>query len=320
LILSLGILLLLLSIILALTLGAEPIPLAEIFRILSEGEAENPAHRLIVQNLRSPRALLALLVGASLALSGVGLQGLFRNPLADPSILGISSGAALGAALALLWALPPPPLAFLGAAGAGALLYGLAQVEGRLSLESLLLAGVALSISLAAGLSVLIFMAGEGADQLLLWLMGHMGGLGWAPLPWVLLCAGSGALLLLLEAQNLNALLEGEELALSLGVDLERAKRRILLATSLLVTGAVAFCGVIGFIGLIVPHALRLLQGPDHRWLLPNAALFGALILLLADTLARSLISESELPVGVITGLAGGPFFLWMLRQRLRNV
>lgn len=306
---------------LACAVGQEPVALGDAARALLGLDVDADT-RLVVLDLRLPRVALAATIGAALALAGAALQGLFKNPLADPYVLGISAGGALGAALVLVFGAAgvvaaPPAGAFLGAAIAAVLVWRLAQVGGVMPLGGLLLAGVALGLTLSAALSAVLLAARERAGDVLLWLMGHLGGARWSEVGAVAICLAVGAALLLSKASELNAFLLGEDVAASLGVPVERTKARVLLATAVLVAGAVAFSGLIGFVGLVVPHAVRFATGADHRRLLPVAAFAGASTLILADLGARSVV-VGELPVGIITGALGGPFFLVLLRRSLR--
>lgn len=312
----------------AVCLGAASIPPAELLAALGLGHLpatpQAAANQAILWELRLPRVALAALVGASLAVAGAVFQALFRNPMADPYVIGVSSGAALGATLAML--LTPnflllgvsavPLLAFLCALGTVAVVYQLGRVGDAVSLLTLLLAGIAVGSFLSAVVSLLTYFAGDRLHQVVFWLMGGFNAASWSTvrlaLPYFLL----GSLTLALQARTLNALLLGEDTARYLGVEVERAKKLLLAGASLLTATAVATSGLIGFVGLIVPHALRLLGGPDHRFLLPASALAGAALLVAADTLARTIIAPTELPVGLITALAGGPFFLYILRNR----
>ncbi|WP_324663750.1 vitamin B12 ABC transporter permease BtuC [Haloarcula sediminis] len=274
----------------------------------------------IVLGIRLPRVLLAAIVGFSLAAAGTIMQGIFRNPMADPSIIGVSSGAAVGAVgFIVVGGSLPFGLGLRGAAFAGALVaafgvYLIATENGRTPVATLLLAGVAVQTFLGAVVSFLLLNAGESIRRALFWLMGHLKGASWpevwSSLPLVVVPFA----LLLLYARDLNVMLLGEEDAASLGIEVERTKR-ILLALSALATAAgVAVAGIIGFVGLIVPHVMRLLVGPDHRILLPTSALAGASFLVATDTLARS--GSAEVPVGIVTAALGAPFFLYLLRQR----
>jgi iron complex transport system permease protein len=304
-----------------LAVGPSGLAPAEVWAAL--GGRGDPAAADIVLAVRLPRVGLAAGVGAALAVAGVVFQALLRNPLADPFVLGVSGGAALGGILVLtlggalgLGYAFVPPAAFAGALGAIALLLALAGPAGRLSTTSLLLMGVVFNAFASAAIVFLASLAGltEGA-QVFLWLIGSLAdarpGLVGAVLGFVLV--GLAAIVPFARALDLLAL--GEDSAALLGIDAVRARRWLLLATSLLVGAAVSVAGLVGFVGLVVPHALRLVLGPDHRLLVPASALVGAAFLVLCDTLARSVLGGRELPVGALTALAGGPFFLWLLRQ-----
>jgi iron complex transport system permease protein len=277
----------------------------------------------IVLRVRLPRVILATLVGASLAVAGVLFQALLRNPLADPFVLGVSGGAALGgiavlslgAAAGLGYAAVPPG-AFAGAILATLLLYAVAGARGRVSATTLLLTGVVFNAFASAAIVFLASLAGltEGAN-IFLWLIGSLSASRADVAAWVALFLAGGLACALPLARGLNLLTLGEESALQLGVDVERQKRIVLVATSLMVGAAVSAAGLVGFVGLIIPHLLRLVVGPDHRLLIPAAALGGAVFLVVCDTLARTLLGGRELPVGAITAIAGGPLFLWLLRR-----
>lgn len=277
----------------------------------------------IVFQLRLPHTVLIALTGAALAGSGAAYQGLFRNPLADPYLIGVASGAGLGAVLAmsvnwphnLLGYFTIPVTAFLGAVLTVAIVYMLARSGNALPTTTLILAGVAVG-SFASALTSFFMLRSEGeVRRALAWLLGGSPMTGWDPvyaaLPYLLLGTG----VLLTSGHALNVLQFGDEQALQLGLPVERIKIIIVLAASLTTATAVAFSGVIGFIGLIVPHLVRLLWGPDYRHLIPLSILGGATALLIADLLARIVLAPQELPVGVITALAGAPFFLWVLRR-----
>ncbi len=278
--------------------------------------------RTIVVTLRLPRIALGAVVGFALSTAGVVMQGFFRNPMADPSIIGVSSGAAVGAVatIALPFALPLAPqlalpaAAFLGAIGAAFGVYLLATEEGRTPVATLLLAGVAVQTFLGAVVSFLLLQSGESLRRAVYWLMGHLHLASWADVAMVLPVTLVGFGVLLAYARDLNVLLLGEEDAHALGVEVERTKRLLLGVASVMTGAAVAVTGVIGFVGLVVPHVVRLLVGPNHRILLPTSALAGATFLVATDTLARS--GPAELPVGIVTAFLGAPFFLYLLRTR----
>ncbi|MDI6871808.1 MAG: iron ABC transporter permease [Bacillota bacterium] len=287
---------------------------------------------LIVRDLRLPRLLLGFLVGGGLAVAGAVLQALFRNPMADPYVLGVSAGAALGAAAGIVWqvplavrtGLPPvPTLAFLGAVGATGLVYVLARGgrrkergrAGRFDQSStrLLLAGIAVSALLSAGVSLLLLFGTRNPGTVVVWLMGGLAGRGWESvrLAWPYLAFG--LLIVGWCARDLNLLTMGEETAYHLGVDPVRLETLVVLGVTLITASAVAVSGLVGFVGLIVPHIVRYFTGPDHRFVLPGAFLLGGAFLSLADVLSRVVLAPSELPVGIVTALCGGPFFLYLL-------
>lgn len=325
-------LLLALALWLSLALGPVGLPLGDTLRaalrlaglpLAADGlqQAE-----LILGQIRMPRTLLGLAVGAVLALCGVAMQGLFRNPLADPGLIGVSGGAALGAAVAIvggaaLGGLPElfaPYLlslcAFLGGLVVTALVYRLGRRNGQTSVTTMLLAGIALNALAFACIGLFTYLADDATLRTLtFWNLGSLNGASYARL-WPLLLVTLGvALWLPRRAQALNALLLGESEARHLGVAVERLKGELVFCTALGVGAAVAAAGMIGFIGLVVPHLVRLLVGPDHRVLLPASALAGASLLLLADLFARLILSPAELPIGIVTALIGAPFFLYLL-------
>ncbi len=291
------------------------------------GSAENPTREIVVE-IRLPRALLAALVGAGLATAGALLQALLQNPLADPYVLGISGGAALGgvAALALgggLWlgAAAVPVVAFAGALGASLLLYAVAPAGGRAPAHSLLLTGVVFN----AFASSLIVFATSAADLarvagVFLWLIGSIRLVEPGLLAAVAALFALGLAIALRHAYALNLIAQGDETASHLGVDVPAVRRWILAGTALMIGASVSVSGLIGFVGLIVPHVLRLWIGSDHRTLVPASALAGAVFLVVADTLARIVLAPTELPVGALTALVGGPVFLVLLRRDLARM
>jgi iron complex transport system permease protein len=282
----------------------------------------------IILAIRLPRVLLAGLVGAALALAGATYQGLFRNPLADPYLIGVASGAALGATASLVLGLPAGLYsagltqwcAFAGALLAVGAVYGLARVGGATPLTTLLLAGVAIGALASAATSFLMFWRGDQLLAIYGWLLGGFTLASWSRV-WLLAgYVALGAALLLPAGRLLNALQLGEEGAQALGIDVERLKVGLIVAATLVTAAAVSVSGLIGFVGLIVPHAIRLLWGGDYRTLLPLSALGGALFLIVADGLARTVVAPGELPVGILTALCGAPFFLYLLRRSKRAV
>jgi len=314
--------LLALALLVGLGVGPSAVTPQDVGRALA-GEATSSATADIVLRVRLPRIALAAVVGAALAVSGVLFQALLRNPLADPYVLGVSGGAALGGIAALsvgssigLGYAAVPPAAFAGALATTLLLYAIAAVGGRVSSTNLLLTGVVFNAFASAAIVFLASLSGlnEGAG-IYIWLIGSLSASRADVAGWVAVFLALGLVTALPMARSLNLLTLGEEGAAQLGVEVERVKRLLLVSTSLMVGAAVSVAGLIGFVGLIIPHLLRLVLGPDHRLLVPAAALGGATFLVLCDTIARSLLAGRELPVGAITAVAGGPLFLWLLRR-----
>ena len=282
------------------------------------GEPASETATTIVTAIRLPRIALAAVVGFGLATAGTVMQGFFRNPMADPSIIGVSSGAAVGA-VAVIAVGGVGPLGLEAAAFVGALLaafgvYLIATRGGRTPVATLLLAGVAVQALLGAVVSLLLLLSGENLREAIYWLMGHLHRSGWGDVAVAAPVVIVGFLLLLPFVRELNALLLGEEDAHAVGVDVQRTKVLLLAGASLVTAIAVSVAGVIGFVGLIVPHAVRLVVGPDHRVLLPASAFAGAAFLVVTDTIAR--MGVAELPVGIVTAFLGAPFFLYLLRDR----
>jgi len=325
-------LLCLLAVWLSLALGPVSLPLMDTLRaglrllgLPIAGDGLDQAE-LILGQIRLPRTLLGLTVGAVLALSGVAMQGLFRNPLADPGLVGVSSGAALGAAVAIVggsWlggipeAFAPYLLsvcAFLGGLGVTALVYRLGRRDGQTSVATMLLAGIALTALASSAVGLFTYLADDATLRTLtFWNLGSLNGASYQRL-WPLVMVAVGvALWLPRRAQALNALLLGESEARHLGIEVEALKRELVCCTALGVGAAVAAAGLIGFIGLVVPHLVRLLSGPDHRVLLPASLLAGASLLLFADLIARLALAPAELPIGIVTAFIGAPFFLYLL-------
>ncbi|MFA9561739.1 MAG: FecCD family ABC transporter permease [Nitrospirota bacterium] len=312
--------------------GTQSIPYSRIIAVVMESmfgpfteQGLGDPTSVILLQVRMPRVLLAFFVGGSLAMVGVALQALLRNPLADPFVIGISSGAALGAAIALLFGLgisvgsisALPVCAFAGALMSLMIMYRISSAQYGFSVYTLLLAGVVLNAIFSAFIMFLTSIADPNrAFGMYAWLMGTLTGPDWSTLGILALYLGAGLVILGMHAQSLNLLTLGEETARSLGVEVERVKKMVFLAAALLTGAVVSFSGIIGFVGLIIPHAVRLVVSADHRLLLPVAGLVGGIFLMMADTVARTALSPSEFPVGVITALVGGPIFLWLLTTR----
>ena len=280
------------------------------------------AAEVIVLQLRLPRVLLAVLVGAGLGASGMMFQGLFRNPLADPAIIGVSSGAALAAIVVIVagagaaaGGLMVSAAAFVGALVTAFLVYRLARIGPAVQVATLLLAGIAVAAAISSVMSLVMSFSGEQIRSIYFWLLGGLSARGWSSVEAVVpfLMTGIAAAAFLVRDMNLMAL--GEERAAQLGVDVAVFKRRAIAVGALLAAAAVSVAGVIGFVGLMTPHVLRLFVGADHRRLLPAVLLGGAIFMVLADLIARVAVSPEELPLGVVTALIGAPFFLWLLRR-----
>ena len=316
------------SFLLALAYGAVALPFAE---VLSSLVGADTSHRveLVVNQIRLPRALLAMLVGALLGLCGATTQGLFRNPLADPSLIGVTAGASAGAAITIFFASSFATLqglsglsmiavgAFIGGALAVILVYNIATTSTGTSVATMLLAGIAIT-AIAGGLTGLVefFANNEMLRRISLWRMGGLDGASYQRVGLAALITCISLVVLPRFSTALNALLLGESEARHLGLSVQRVKIQIIVLVALGVATSVALAGTIAFVGLVVPHIIRLLIGPDHRYLLPMSAIGGAILLLLADTVARTLFAPIELPVGLVTAFIGAPFFISLLRNR----
>jgi len=321
-----------LSAVAAVGFGAARVPIPKVWAVvmhelwpaLAPPADASRAERNIVWELRVPRVLLSALAGAGLAAVGAVLQVLTRNPLADPYLFGVSAGASVGAVSVLLHAgtvagmLGLPAAAFLGALAAMLIVFAAARGrDGVVTGERLVLTGVAVAFILHAVTNVLIVMATDrGADAALFWMMGGFGTARWSVLPVPAVLVVGGLLWLLLRAETVNTLALGDDAARSLGTDPGRLRLELFLVTALMTGALVSACGGIGFVGLVVPHIARMLVGGHLRALLPMAALGGALLLLWVDVAARSLFAPREIPVGIVTALVGGAFFLWLMRRR----
>lgn len=319
-----------------LTLGAADISWGDVLAIFTRrlsGANEASPYELLFWQLRLPRVVMAVLVGASLSVAGAMMQGLFRNPLADPGLIGVSSGAALGAVVMIVLGnripgfeflqgpLLIPVAALLGAWAVTWMILQLGSQQGTTSVATLLLAGIAINAFVGAAIGLCTFLATDAQLRSLnFWMLGSLGAASWIGLALVLpfcvvLLAAAPA-----TSRALNALSIGEAESAHLGFRPERLKLVVVLLTSIGVGGCVAQTGMIGFVGLVVPHLLRLLIGPDHRWLIPGSALLGAALLVIADTVARTILAPAELPIGIITAAVGAPFFLALLWQQKRSL
>ncbi len=314
----------------SLSVGAESVSIAESARVISSHiglgspGSVDPLHDTIIWNIRVPRIILAVIVGILLASSGVALQGLLLNPLADPYTVGVSSGASLGAAIAFVFGLGGwfygfgvPVVAFVFAIAAMMVVYSIARFSGRVSIHSFLLSGIVVGSFLWALLTFVMTLAGQESSRIIFWLLGSFQA-PYAADPWsyvtmTLPFAVIGLAALYALARDLNVFALGEETARHLGIETESLKLLVIVVTSLVTAAAVSVSGIIGFVGLVVPHICRRVFGADHRVLLPTAAISGAILLVLADTIARAL---GELPVGVVTAMLGAPFFLYLLRRQ----
>lgn len=282
------------------------------------------AQEIIIWELRVPRTILAMIVGAGLAISGAAIQALVRNSIADPYILGVSSGASVGATAVILFGAfsflgiyALSFASFLGALLAVIVVFMLAKVHGRISVIRLLLAGIAISLVLSAITNFMLLMSKQegGIKAVMYWMLGSVGGAKWSILPIPLITFIIVFTFLYLQYRNLNVLLMGEEAAITLGMNVDRFRKILILAVSLLTGVIVAVSGAIGFVGLIIPHIVRLLIGSNYKHVLPISALVGAIFLVIADAVARTIIAPEEMPIGIITALCGSPFFIWMLRR-----
>lgn len=319
------------SVVAGLCIGAFPVSFGQL--LAAAGLSSEPIDgttEAVIYAIRAPRVLAAFAVGAALAAGGAAMQSLFRNPMADPGLLGVSSGAALAAVSVIVLGekvmhiVPPhlrpwllPLAAFIGGLIATIVVYRIAAREGITLVGTLLLAGIAINAIAAAGIGMLVFVADDQQLRtLIFWTLGGFGSITWTgALPALLVLLVSVPALMPV-ADLLDALALGEREAGHVGVDVERLKRRLVALVALAVGAGVAIAGTVGFVGLVAPHIVRLLLGPAHRTLLPAAALFGGAFLVLADALARVAVSPAELPIGVLTAMVGGPFFLWLLAGR----
>ncbi len=310
------------SSIVSIMLGTANMSISEVLNVLL-GKNPDAAYNIIIWNVRIPRIIASTIVGMALAASGAAMQALFRNPMADPYILGTSSGASLGIALATVLGLYSGSLGFgfvsiigfAGALGATLLVMSLGRIAGRMSNTGILLAGIVVSSFFMAVISFLYVFNHDKIASIYLWTMGGFNGIGWNKIGIIVVPVALGCAYLIIKARELNAIVMGEEHAAGIGVDVDRFKWKAMIATALLVSLAVFAGGIIGFVGLIVPHIVRMIFGADHKRMVLLSTLTGGIFLLLCDTLSRTILQTGELPVGIITSLFGAPFFLIILKR-----
>lgn len=317
------------SILVSVSIGSANISVADSLKIILHRPETGDIYNTIIWKVRLPRVLLSGLVGAGLALAGTTFQGLFENPLADPHILGVSSGAALGSTIAMFFGITHISFMGIGSIGffafAGALVttvlvYGIARTGSRVSAVHIVLAGTAISAMLSAVINVIMIFNHNQVEKVYFWTLGSFSGASWVKVSFIFVFVIFCGLGLLMYSRDLDALTTGEETAASLGVDTVRSKKILILIASLLVAACVSVSGIIGFVGLIIPHILRMLTGSSHRKLLPFSALGGAIFMILCDTCARTIASPAEFPVGAVTALFGGPYFIFLLYRNKKKV
>ncbi|RLI73619.1 iron ABC transporter permease [Archaeoglobales archaeon] len=301
---------------LCLSLGSSSIGFYDVIDILNGVADDNT--KAIILDYRMPRIITSMLVGSALATAGCAMQALFRNPLADPYVLGISSGASVGAAIVILIGIATTLnilfAAFISSLLTAFVVYKLGETKVGLPIYTLLLAGVAMASFLSGVTSLLVYLAGKDMHQVIFWIMGGFWTANWLKAEFIIIPIVASIIYVLINAWNLNAILMGEEHALSVGINVESFKKKIIGSASLLTSSAVAVSGIIGFVGIIIPHAMRLIVGENHRTLIPTTILFGAAFMPLVDLIART-ATDGEIPVGIITALLGAPFFIYLLKR-----
>ncbi|MBI6873893.1 FecCD family ABC transporter permease [Clostridium aciditolerans] len=332
------IIILFLIIITATTLGSANIPIKEsLYIILNKvpiinkfisiiGIPEN--HKLIILKIRLPRIILAALVGMGLSTVGLSFQAIFKNPMADPYVLGISSGAAVGAAIGFVLGFESTFLgasaititAFLGSILTTVLVYNIARVKNKIPTNTLLLAGISVNFLLSSLLSIIMVFNRQEVERIVFWTMGSVSSASYTQILVLVPFLFIGILITLSFSKDLNIILTGDETAKSLGIEVETIKKILLISSSMIVAACVSVSGIIGFVGLIIPHIVRMLLGPDHRSLLPFSVVAGAAFMIISDTLARTLASPAEIPVGAITALFGAPYFIYLLIKNKKKV
>ena len=324
-ILAVIVLLLFTFILLEISTVSDKMTLSEIF--LSLIHSDESAYSEIVWTYTMPRVVMALVIGAGLAICGAAMQAIFKNPMASPYILGLSSGASVGAAVAIMFTIPflpelvaAPVLAFIFCMMTTFLVYGLAKGTGAVSTESLILIGMAISALFSALVSLLTVLAGEKMSNIVFWTMGSLAQYNWDKVLIVMPIIILGSMMIMTYSRELNAIMLGDAHAKDLGIEVKKVRLTILLITSLITAACVSFTGVIGFVGLIIPHVVRLLMGPDNRYMMPYSIITGALFLLICDYISRVAFSGDVLPIGVVTAIIGAPYFIYLIYKRKSEV
>nr|WP_207753562.1 iron ABC transporter permease [Clostridium paridis] len=312
----------------SLTLGAADISFNKVLAIIKDtilGKYNGDIISKIIVNIRGPRILMAMLTGIGLAVSGATFQGIFKNSMGDPYVLGVSSGAALGAAVGLVFNLESSNyiyitlLAFIGAITTILLVYNIAKVGGRIPTETLLLSGIAVNFLFSSLISLMMILKKEAMDKIIFWTLGSFNSSSYSQVLMVLPIVLIGGFLIYSKYKDINILSLGEESAYSLGVQGENIKKFLVILSSLIVATLVSFSGIIGFVGLVIPHIVRIIVGSNNREVIPFSALFGGIFLVVCDTISRTIIPPTELPVGAITALIGAPYFMYLLVQKKRG-
>lgn len=329
---GIGLFLLIISVIVSLSIGSAQLSLKEVWGILLKefpvlGDLLTASWKVsaeqIILKVRLPRVILALLVGASLSIAGAGFQGVLRNPLADPYTLGVASGASVGAAFVILFGLQTallgiwtiPIAAFLTGLISLLVVLRLANIQGQYNLETLILSGVVVSAFLSSFVSFMVSMSDKVINEIVFWMMGSLSLQGWEFIQILLPSFLIGFIALISYSRSLNIFALGERQAAHLGVDVKRTRLAILIISTFITAAAVSIVGTVGFVGLVVPHLIRLLVGPDYRILIPISAIYGGVFVLWADTIARTVLRPTEIPLGVVTAFLGAPFFAYLLRK-----
>ena len=312
----------------SLTVGSASISSFEAIKIIINyftKLSERSMSEKIIMNIRAPRVLMALLTGSGLAISGVTFQGLFKNPMGDPFVLGVSSGAALGATIGLIFNLEKGNyilitlLAFGGAIVTLILVYNVARVGNKMPIEILLLSGIAISFLCNSLISLIMILKKEAMDKIIYWTLGSLNTSSYKQILLIAPIVVLGSLFIYRRYKDLNILSMGEEDAYSLGVEVEKVKKELIIISSLIVATLVSVTGIIGFVGLIIPHIARMIVGSNHRELIPFSFILGALFLVVCDTISRTIIAPGELPVGAVTALLGAPYFMYLLWKKKRG-